>query len=242
MAEIILAQFPGFGPRDSLSPPCYKAQIALRAKGLDFEVRDITTAGGPKKYNPRGRLPAMIYDGQTVVDSSDIIDFLEAKVPEPALNSSAPKERALVKVYEDWADEVLYFYAVFLRWRVPANFARLKELFFKPNVPAILMPFLGPYAGGIVKRRLHHQGFGLKGEAVIRAELKACLEALEALLDGQDYLAGGALSRADIAVYAVVDQMDRPELTPTVAEQIRGFPAISAWREKLDHLGRPREG
>ena len=96
-------------------------------KGLDYSIRNCNTPAQVKRYNPRGRVPALLIDGETYVDSTDILTELDRRVPDPPLEPDAPEERILCKVIEDWADEVLYFYGLYLRWCVPDGFARMKR-------------------------------------------------------------------------------------------------------------------
>jgi glutathione S-transferase len=71
------------------SPYARKVRIALAEKGLAFELvtevpwdRDATAP----RYNPLGKLPVLILDdGGTVFESHYILEWLEAKYPEPAL-------------------------------------------------------------------------------------------------------------------------------------------------------------
>lgn len=71
------------------SPYARKVRIALAEKGLPFELvtevpwnRD---ASAPR-YNPLGKIPVLILDdGQTVYESSFILQWLELKHPDPAL-------------------------------------------------------------------------------------------------------------------------------------------------------------
>ena len=73
----------------TLSPYARKMRIALAEKGLAFELvtevpwdRD---AMAPR-YNPLGKLPVLILDdGSTVFESHFILEWLEAKYPEPPL-------------------------------------------------------------------------------------------------------------------------------------------------------------
>jgi len=169
-------------------------------------------------------------DGELVVDSSDILTYLDEKFPEPSLNSKDPKERALIRILEDWADENLYFYLVFLRWFIPANFAGLKTGFFGKHFPAVVKLLAPSIARKDVLKRLKGQGTALKGEAVVRKELGECFESVEALLEGQDYLVGSNLSRADISVFAIFDQLSEERLTPIARKEIDKFPNISKWR------------
>src|SRR5687768_13379899 len=120
--SILLVQYPGDTARTTMSPPCGKVHMALALKGLAYEVRNVENPWQAKRYNPRGRVPALTCEGETVVDSSDIVAWLDRRFPEPRLFPVAPGERAMAKIWEDWADEVLYFYLLGVRWCIDANF------------------------------------------------------------------------------------------------------------------------
>lgn len=230
MTKIQVIQYPGLSKGTSISPPCWKAHLALRFKGLEYDVVDVVLPAQIKKHNPRGRVPALKDGDEIVVDSSDILTYLDKKYPEPPLNSKDPKERAMIRVLEDWADENLYFYAVYLRWKVPANFNRLKTGFFYKHYPPLVKVVAPTLGRKEVGSRANAQGVGLKSEAVVRKELYECFEAIDAMLEGQEYLVGSTLTRADISVFAIVDQLSEERLTPEVRKEIDKFQNISKWR------------
>jgi len=237
--DITLIQYPGAGGDSTFSPPCTKARMALRLKGLPFRTRNVYSPAQAKRYNPRGRVPTLLIDGETIVDSTDIVTALDARYPDPPLTPATPVERAQAKVYEDWADEVLYFYLVWLRWGVDDNFERMREV----RLSRLAWPknWIVPIvARRIARGRALAQGVGLKGDEVVRRELSDCLDALEALVSGRSYLVGDRLSRADLAVAAVIDQLDEPRLTPDAVVLVRGRAGIMRWLDRV-HASVPRE-
>lgn len=232
MPEITLIQYPGARTGGTLSPPCGKVHMALRVKGLDYRVRDVHSPLEAKKFNPRSRVPSLLLDGETIVDSTDIVTALDARFPDPPLTPAEPIDRARAKLLEDWADEVLYFYLAWLRWGVDENFERLRTV----RLSRLRRPMrwiLPPIARRIALRRFRAQGVGLKGDDVVRRELAECLDALEEFLRGRRDLVGDRLSRADLAVAAVVDQMDEPRITPDAAAAVRARPGIVAWLDRV---------
>lgn len=232
MPEITLFQYPGTGGESTLSAPCGKARMALRVKGLDFKVHNVRSPAEARRFNPRGRVPAMLIDGETIVDSTDIVTALDARFPDPPLTPATPLDRAQAKLLEDWADEVLYFYLAWMRWGVDANFERMRAVRLS-RLPWPRRWILPPIARRIACGRCRGQGVGLKGDDVVRRELGECLDTLEVLLQGRRFLVGDRLSRADLAVAAVVDQMDEPRLTPDVAAEVRRRPGIVAWLDRV---------
>lgn len=74
MVEIVLYMAPGTCARVSC--------IALEELGLDFETRVIRFMAGEhksaeyKKYNPKGKVPALVHHGATLTENVAIISFL----------------------------------------------------------------------------------------------------------------------------------------------------------------------
>jgi glutathione S-transferase len=93
-----------------LSPYAQKVKIALREKGVAFDVAlpDGMGAGGAGgafvAASPRAEVPALI-DGETsVFDSTIILEYIEDRWPTPALLPASPAERARVRMIEEVMD------------------------------------------------------------------------------------------------------------------------------------------
>jgi len=206
--------------------------MALHYKGLQFEIENMMTPMQVKRHNPRGRVPALRIDGELIVDSTDILTELDRRYPDPPLLPTDPVDRAQIKLIEDWADEVLYFYGLFLRWRIPENFERLK----REVISKLPFPFnrIAPIiAQRETYKRTVAQGVGVKDEATVRRELAECLAAIAVLVERSTFLVGDRFTRADLSVCACLDQLSLDVLTPTVAAEIRGNPSIMAWMERV---------
>ncbi len=79
--------------------------VALLEKNLDFELVTIHLDGDHLEpefvaMNPFHRIPVLVDDGFTVFESLAILDYLEAKYPEPAMLPKDPKDLAVVKMVE----------------------------------------------------------------------------------------------------------------------------------------------
>jgi glutathione S-transferase len=103
-----------YGP--ARSPFVEKVVLGLAFKGFrEPEVVEPRGADDFRRWNPEtGMLPVMDFDGARVPDSGGILDFLDARVPEPPLLARdrwiARQQRQL----ESWIGETFYFYWV--RW------------------------------------------------------------------------------------------------------------------------------
>lgn len=93
-----------------LSPYAQKNKIALREKGVDFEVvmpggiGSGAAAAEFAKANPRAEVPALIHGGVAVFDSTIIQEYIEETWPDPPLMPVSPIARARARMIEEIMD------------------------------------------------------------------------------------------------------------------------------------------
>ena len=93
-----------------LSSYAQKVKIALREKGLAFEVETPaalgsgTAAGSFAAASPRNEVPALIDGAARIFDSTIILEYLEDKFPTPPLLPRDPAARAEARMIEDVCD------------------------------------------------------------------------------------------------------------------------------------------
>ncbi len=220
MPAIVLHQW-------AISPFCGKVRRILEHKKLAFEVENYNGLRARKAagLTAVGKLPVLDYDGERVQDSSDIARFLEAKHPEPSIYPSDPALRARAHFWEDWADESLYWFEVYLR--VKDDDARAKSV-------ALLCEgrsgFERAMFGRVFKRmydkKLAAQGLGRMERARVEEKFLAHVDALDTLLGQQAWLVGAARSIADIAVASQLAEISRTShLAPDIAKRAQ----VAAW-------------
>ncbi len=82
------------------SSAAYRVRIALNLKGLNYERRDVMLLENQQRSpehlarNPQGLVPALEADGRMLTQSLAIIDWLDARYPEPRLIPADPDARA----------------------------------------------------------------------------------------------------------------------------------------------------
>ncbi len=97
-----------------LSPCSEKIRYALAIKGLSWhEVHlDLSKKENlSEEYlaiNPAGCIPALVAGTDVVVESTTILDYLEALAPYPSLTPVAPMARAKMRLWTKWVDETLH--------------------------------------------------------------------------------------------------------------------------------------
>lgn len=90
----------------------------LKFKGIPFETINYNGLLGSKVplLSKVGKLPVVDINGERVQDSTRIARYLDQHFPElPRLYPEDPMQCAYTELWEDWADEVLYFYEVHFR-------------------------------------------------------------------------------------------------------------------------------
>ena len=82
------------------SSAAYRVRIALNLKGVDHERRQVRLLENEQRSpehlarNPQGLVPALEVDGLVLTQSLAIIDWLDARFPEPRLIPADPDARA----------------------------------------------------------------------------------------------------------------------------------------------------
>lgn len=95
MAEIVLHDY-------WRSSAAYRVRIVLNLKGVSYRSVTVDLAAGDQRgapfraLNPLGLVPLLEVDEQRISQSLAIIDFLDARFPEPRLLPADPLERAQV--------------------------------------------------------------------------------------------------------------------------------------------------
>jgi maleylacetoacetate isomerase len=85
------------------SSASYRVRIALNLKGVDYERHEVSLLNGDQKseayraLNPQGFVPMLEVDGLKLTQSLAIIEYLDARFPEPRLIPEDPAVAAMVR-------------------------------------------------------------------------------------------------------------------------------------------------
>jgi len=91
----------------NLSPYASRVRIAIYAKNLPVEIVAPPGGLGSAEYgaiSPLGKVPALEVDGQLIVESEVINEFLEDRFPTPSLRPADPLARARMRMLSRFAD------------------------------------------------------------------------------------------------------------------------------------------
>jgi glutathione S-transferase len=99
---------------NNLSVCSQKVRIVLLEKNVPWTNRDLSITKGEhltpefKKMNPRGVVPVLAHDGNTIVESSVMCTYLDEVFPNPPLSPKSPVERATTRLWCKLPDDILH--------------------------------------------------------------------------------------------------------------------------------------
>lgn len=211
-----------------------KVRPALRQKGVPYVEHLPTPAAYREVILPRTGLafiPVIVTpDGDTWQDTSEILDALEARFPEPALYPATPVQRIVAHLLELYADEFLVLPAMHYRWTFPEGARKARGDFAASNGdPEAAGNFASRMQGSI--RAL---GVVPATHAAIEAHATDLLDALSAHFTAHPALLGGRMSLADCALMGPLYAHLYLDLVPGLLLRERA-PLVCHWIERMNH-------
>ena len=225
--ELILCELedPNLPAHESFSPFCLKAHRALKAAGLRYERRHGARPASFKRHNPTGQVPVLLVDGTPVRDSTDIVRRVAALRPGRLATDGESW------LWEELADTTLNGFLVAARWADDRNWPATRAAYFAKApgfVRALIVPRLRKrVVGGLVARDVWRAG-----PERCWARFEALLDELDARAPAAGFWCGGALSVADVALFAQLHSLRTP-LTVPQAESLARRKRLSAWLDRV---------
>lgn len=188
-----------------------KTRIFLGLKGIEWQSRpvDLPRYENYSEWfmgiNPRGLVPVLIDDGKVIIESNDILTYLENKFPEPSLIPSASNEEAQQLLDEE---DALHhdIRAISFRYAFPGVRGRSDELI--ENYQKFGSGTIGgkPDPKKNVETEFHrdvqlHDGISDERVKTAAHKFRNTLDRLNDRLEHAPWLLGDQLSVIDIAWY-----------------------------------------
>ncbi len=141
-------------------------------------------------------------DGETLQDTTEMVDVLEARHPSPPTVPVTPAGRFLCDLFELYCDEWIKMPALHYRWRYDADFAALE--FGRnndPGRPAGEQRAIGAKIASRFAGWLEPLGITAASMAAVEADYLALLTLLDTHFAQHRFLLGEAPSLCDFALY-----------------------------------------
>lgn len=187
-----------------------KVRLTLAEKGLEYSSKELSFAKQEQltpdylEINPNGVVPTLVHDGQVIMDSSVIVEYLEEAYPSPPLTPSDAVGRARMRVWLRFMEEV------------PTKAIRI------PSFQRVFLPTLrlikrrDDFAKDTGQRTLRKgfygkmnkgQGFSDPEIAESNHHLQMTVERIENALKDGPWVMGEHLTLVDLTLAPLIDRM-----------------------------------
>lgn len=181
---------------------------------------------------PKGKIPFIAIDGKLMGDSQLIIEELERRLGDRALDAGlAPRDLAISRCVRRMLDEGSYFVGMYIRWANDDGF-RVLAPEFKKVLPGLFRPLMPLIRNG-VKKSLYKQGTGRHTPDEVAAIGAADLDAVAELLGNGDFLLGERPHTVDASVYAFVEAVAGFPLDSLLNRHLASCPNLVAFRDRV---------
>ena len=189
-----------------------------------------------QKETGAAQIPAVeLPDGRFMTDTTPMIDWFEARHPEPAVIPRDPLQGFVSRLVEDYAEEWLWRPAMHFRWSYRPDALLLSRKIADELMAGVPLP---GFAKRFVLRQRQH-GFYVRRDGVTRetwdhveGSYFVTLDRLADILAQRPFLLGQAPTLADFGFFASMFRHFSQD--PTAAEHMRQrAPAVFEWQARL---------
>lgn len=217
----------------TLSNCSQRVRMALEEKGLEWTSHQVNLPANEhatdwyQAINPNGVVPTLVHDGQVIIESNDIIQYLEEHFPEPPLSPTDPRERSRMIELIEVAGVIQPAHKVISHERLFRPFRQMSaddvEGFAERHRNAELVGFVRDYAedGEAWKARV----------AEAERQMEQVLERLEDALGEHPWLSGSRFGLADISWIVNTHRLQQARY------ELSKWPRILDWHQRV--AGRP---
>ena len=216
-----------FGLRN-ISPFCLKVEMALKHLEIPFELK---TEQDPRKA-PKGKLPYVVIDGETIADSELIYERLNTMTQGKLYAGLTPEEKATGYAFTRLAEDHLYWMGVASRWLDDAWFPNIVSGFFG-FVPGLIRGFAAGGAQKEVRKTYHLQGLGRHTLEEQKGFARRDLQAIADVVSKHHYIVGGRLTAFDFVVAGMLSGFMDNEPATWLTEIANGYPALREYLERI---------
>lgn len=215
-----------------------KLEAYLRAKGLAYELREMTT----RSFQACGRATGFLQmpqvemlDGTWLTDTTLIIRHLESLHPEPRIMPADPVARFISLLLEDFGDETLWRPALYFRWAFTDDARLMSGRIARGMLRDVPLPFF--LRRQFILRRqqgvyLRKDGVTPSTRAAIEQLYAATLDAMEFALQHHPFVMGERPTDADFGLFGSMFRHFFSDPTPAKIMRERA-PRTLAWVTRL---------
>lgn len=213
-----------------------KVRFALYEKGLEWKGHYIDILKGEqfdpayRRLNPKAVVPTLLHDGNVIVESTVINEYIDEVWPDPPLKPADRAARARMRLWTKAVDEDLHpicaeitFVSCHRHIINRLGPAKVKE-FLDSTPPQSVTPTWHARKKDLVTRGLEAPNVAASFHLHDRY-----LQKMEDVLQDAPWLAGAEFSLADISVTPYVNRLDMMGMSELWAKR----PRLTQWWERI---------
>jgi glutathione S-transferase len=178
-----------------------RPRIVLEEKSIPWVSHHLDLLKGethtPEYFgiNPNGVVPTLVHDGVVIIESDDIIEYLDEKFPEPKLGGTDPQGRDAIHEWVKLATNIhvkavkTFIYENKMRTKLGMSAAALAEYRSRQKNQELLEFHQKSSTGGFTTQDLANS----------MKILTECFDRIEDELKRHDYIVGDSFTLADVA-------------------------------------------
>lgn len=215
-----------------MSPCAQKVRIVLAEKAIDWQARPVDLANKENlepwylALNPLGVVPTLVHNGQPVIESSVICEYLEDAYPQTALRPGNPVLTARMRVWLKHIDNKLHPACGALQWPLVMRPGLLSK---SPEEQQRLINQIPEEPRRERQRRLLAMGLEAPDVKGAVAVYRQTIEKMEQTLQQQPWLTGDSFGISDCATapyFQTVIQFGWLMM-------LDDYPAVRDWLERV---------
>ncbi|MDX1485160.1 MAG: glutathione S-transferase family protein [Alphaproteobacteria bacterium] len=217
---------------NAMSTCSQKVRLCLAEKRQDWVDHHLDLRAGDQHrpeylaLNPNGVVPTLVDDGEVIIESTVINEYLDERFPDPALHPRDPLGRARMRLWTKQLDEGLHAETGVMSNAIAFRFQKLAkgEEFANKLVEGIPDPAKRERYRSVVFE-------GVESPLFVSSikRFRKLLDDMDAALDRHHWLAGDVFSLADVGLAPYITRMDHLGLNRMWLDQ----PRIADWYKRV---------
>ncbi len=220
---------------NAISTCSQKVRLVLAQKGIAFESQEVDLIGGGQhhaeyvKLNPNHVVPTIVHEGNVLIESTLINEYLDDAFPNPPMRAADPVVRHAGRMITKLLDQKVHPATGVVTFAIGPRSMLLQqpEEIREANINAIPDPARRATRRSVIENGVKAPEFA----GALRAML-GLLDEAEASLASAAWLGGERFGIADAAVLPYVLRLDHLAITPAIEAR----PKLADWYGRVQAL------
>ena len=210
-----------------------KVRLVLAEKNVPWNGHYLDVLAGDQfdpeylKLNPKAVVPTIVHDGNVIIESTVICEYLDDVFPDPSLRPADPAGRARMRIWTKIVDEVLHPFVVDITFAVSHRHTVLAK------GEEHTRRFIEDAPDVVTRERRHSWIYGGYESEVVRQAVdkyRKTLAQMDEELAHGPWLAGDTFSLADIGVIPYVNRLYMLNMDSMWQDR---HPRVADWFERF---------